>query len=635
MTEIKKAELKSLDIAEEKRQHLRQLFPEVFAEKKVDFEKLRQVLGENIETGRERYGMNWAGKSECIQIIQKPTVATLKPFPEESVNFDTTENLFIEGDNLEVLKLLQKSYYGKVKMIYIDPPYNTGNDFIYPDNYSESLETYLKYTGQVDDEGKKFSTNTDTDGRYHTKWLNMMYPRLYLARNLLRDDGLIFVSIDSHEVTNLRRLCDEIFGEENFIESLIWKKRYQGAKEKYCASIHEYVLLYAKTVANINPFYIPSDDDYIRKYYKYKDDKYPTRGPFRTQPLEAGKSMDDRENLMYAIPAPDGTTALPKRQWIWAKERTMEALKKDELFFSKNREGGWSVSFKQYAVDESGEARETKPFSIIEKIFTQHGTVEINDLFNADNIFPFPKPSKLIKHLATIGSDENSIILDFFAGSATTAHSLLDLNKQDGGHRKFILVQLPEICSPDSEAFKAGYKTIADIGKERIRRVIKKLSEENVQARIDDNAEKPIDLGFRVFKLDRSNFRVWDGVVDTSSPDYEKKMPEQVLMHVDHIDKSATQADILYELLLKSGFELTCEVKTVSIAGKTVYSVQDGQLYICLERELTADLIKAIAEKEPQAVIFLDEGFAGNDQLKTNAALIMKSKSKETEFKTV
>lgn len=631
MEGIKKLDLKSKNITEEQKAKLKELFPEVFTENKIDFDKLRLTLGDEVDDGEERFGMTWPGKRDCFKIIQEPSIGTLKPCRDGSVNWDKTENLFIEGDNLEALKLLQKSYYGKIKMIYIDPPYNTGNEFIYPDKYSESLETYLAYTGQVDAEGRKFSTNKEAEGRFHSKWMNMIYTRLFLARNLLKEDGLVFVSIDNNEVDNLKKCCNEIFGEENFIEQMVWKKRYQGAKEKYFASIQEYIFVYCKNINNLKPFFIPSSKKYIENYYTEKDEYYSERGPFRTQPLEAGKSMGDRENLIYPVPAPDGTEVMPKRQWVWGKERTLEALKNGTLSFKKDRDGKWAISFKQYLKDKNGEIRKTKPFSIINNIFTQHGTKEISDLFGSGNIFPFPKPTKLIKLLLNIGApdkEKHQIILDLFAGSGTCACAVMDLNFEDGGNRKFIMVQLPEPCSEKTEAFKAGYKTITDIGKERIRRVIKKIQEELDNEDPIALPKADIDLGFKVFKLNKSNFKIWDGNIA------HKPIQEQLKLAIDHIDPNSKEEDILYEILLKSGFELTTPVEKLTIEGKKVYSVAEGALLICLEKNLTKNLIRAIAEKEPHRVVCLDSGFKGNDQLKTNAVQIMKSFKVES-FRTV
>jgi len=629
--EIEKLDLKSVDIVEEKREQLKALFPEAFTEgQKIDFERLKLALGEMVDPGKERYGMNWPGKADCFKIIQQPSIAALTPARDESVAFDTTENLFIEGDNLEVLKLLQKSYFGKVKMIYIDPPYNTGNDFIYPDDYSESLDTYLRYTGQIDNEGRKYSTNTEADGRFHSKWMNMMYPRLFLARNLLREDGVIFISIDDHEVSNLRKLCDEIFGEVNFIEQIIWKKRYGGgAKEKHLVSVHEYILVYAKQIESIGELFVPYSQVAIERYYTQKDERIEERGPYRTHPLEATKSMGERRNLVFPITAPDGTEVMPKRQWLWSKDRVTQALSKGDLAFLRDKDGNWSVHTKQYLKDENGDIRKSKAFSIIDNVFTQHGTNEIIDLFGDAQIFPFPKPIGLLKPLLDLVADKDSIILDFFAGTASSTHAVLELNK-DGGNRKFIMVQLPEPTDENSEAHKAGYKTIADIGKERIRRVIKRIKDEQEKKKDMFSGDKPQpDLGFKVFKLQPSNFKLWDGDVAKD----EEAIKKQIELFVEHINPQSSQEDILYEILLKSGFPLTTKIEKTVLAERDVFSIADGSMLICLEKDLTPEVIKEMAEMKPVRVVCLDEGFKGNDQLKTNAVQIMKTRN--ITFRTV
>lgn len=637
---IDAVDLSSLNITELQKQKLKALFPEVFTEgNKIDFDRLKMTLGEVVEVNKERFGMSWAGKADCFKTIQQPSIATLVPARDESVDFDSTENVFIEGDNLEVLKLLQKSYLGKVKMIYIDPPYNTGSDFIYPDNYSENLETYLEYTGQVDGEGRKFSTNVETDGRFHSKWMNMMYPRLFLAKNLLREDGVIFISIDDNEVKNLRAICDEVFGEENFVDCIIWKKRYGGgAKEKYLVTLHEYVLFYAKNLDELDPIYIQTSADSIERYYKFKDENFNIRGGYRTHPLEATKSMGDRPNLIFPIPAPNGQMVYPKRQWLWSKERVEEALDRGELAFLKDKDGNFSVHTKQYLKDEFGNVRQSKAFSIIEDVFTQHGTNEVIDVFGNAQVFSFPKPTTFLNKLLSVGlqSDKRDIVLDFFAGSATTAHAVMDLNKEDGGNRKFICVQLPEPTDEKSEAFKAGYQTIAEISKERIRRAAAKIKAEQLETQAkpdlfdDGTANTVLDLGFRVFKLQKSNFKVWDA----NTPKDPEAIQQALELHVDHIDPQAAQEAILFELLLKSGFELTTPIKNLTLANKEVYSIADNALLICLDKALTPEVIRAMAELNPSRVICLDEGFQDNDQLKTNAVLIMKSQG-VNDFRTV
>jgi adenine-specific DNA-methyltransferase len=647
MTELpQKLDLRSQDIAEDKRQELLRLFPEIRTEgNKLDFDRLKLALGEAVDVGKERYGMNWPGKADCFKAIQTPSLATVLPGPEESVNFDDTENLVIEGDNLEVLKLLQKSYLGKIKMIYIDPPYNTGSDFIYPDEYAESLQTYLEYSGQADPAGKKFSTNTETDGRFHSKWLNMMYPRIYLARNLLRDDGLILISIDDHELKALRFLMDDIFGEENFVDNIVWKKRYGGgAKEKHLVTLHEYVLVYARTKDSIADIYVPLTPELIERYYKNKDDNFERRGPFRTHPLESMKSFGERANLRFPIKAPDGTMVMPKRQWRWSPSRVEQATKDGELYFSKDKKGSWVIGSKQYLRDDEGQ-RETKFFSVIDDVYTQHGTNEIVEIFGDAQVFGFPKPSKLVVKLLQFATtqDGGDLVLDFFAGSGTTAHAVLDINKQDGGNRKFILVQLPEPLDPNDKNQKAAAdfcdsigkpRNLSEITKERVRRVIKKLNDGDA-GKLELKGKQ--DRGFRDFKLAESNLKPWDAALPQTAPALER----QLELHVNHIRGGRTNRDILFEVLLKSGYPLTTPVETVIIAGKTVHSVAGGQLLICLERKLTLELVRAMAERNPERVVCLDEGFEGNDQLKTNAAHIFEptdrreAKSDARRFRTV
>jgi len=633
MSEIEKFPLTSMDITAEQKEKLKQLFPEVFTEgDKIDWDKLRLTLGENVDVGKERFGMNWPGKADCFKIIQQPSLATLIPARDESVNFDTTENLFIEGDNLEVLKLLQKSYLGKIKMIYIDPPYNTGNDFIYPDNYSETLETYLAYTGQVDSEGRKFSTNTDTEGRFHSKWMNMMYPRLFLAKNLLKDDGLIFISIDDKEVDNLKKLCNEIFGEENIIEQIVWKSKFgAGAKPRGFITLHEYILCYSRNASLIDSISVPMTDKARKMYYK-KDEKFADRGYYGTWPLDT-TSMDERPNLRFPI-IWNGKEIWPKKQWLWSKERVDEALRNNELIIRQTKEGKFSVRYKKYEKDKEGTEKKSTPLSVIDNIYTQDGTKELVDLGLA-GIFDFPKPAKLIKEFIKIETNETltneDIILDFFAGSGSTGQASLELNFDDSRQRKFILIQLPEKIQEDSEPFKTGFKTISDICKERIRRVLKKIEEDQIQnADMFTDDDQNFDLGFKVFKLAPSNFSTWNANVDKTA----EAIGKQLELHVDHISDKADQEAILYELLLKSGFELTTKIEKLEIVGKTVFSIGEGELLICLERELTNELIKAMAERKPARVICLDEGFQNNDQLKTNAALIMKTKG-VVKFQTV
>ena len=621
----------SLDISTENRARLKALFPSVFTEtvndtgelvESVDFEKLKAEMGtftDLFESRRERYGMDWPGKKDALQLIQTPSYATLKPCREESVNFDTTENLFIEGDNLEVLKLLQKSYYGKVKMIDIDPPYNTGKEFIYPDNYSESLDTYLEYAGLIDGEGKKFSTNTANEGRFHTKWLNMMYPRLYLARNLLRDDGVIFIHIDDNEVSNLRKVCDEIFGEENFVATYLWKKKgtttnVEGAK---VSSLTEYIICYKKSENDGLNYRVVEKET---RNYPFND----AEGRYRSTVIEKKNAgAYERKTMQFEIV---GQKPREGKRWQIGEDLARKLEKKNRFYIDDG-----IVKLKIYDFEDK-DTTSAYPNLLFENGSTDSAASQLNDLFGVQELFDNPKPTELLNSLITYCDSENkdSIILDFFAGSCTTAHAVLDQNKQDGGNRKFIMVQLPEPCDEDSEAFKAGYKTIADIGKERIRRVIKKIQEES-KGQLDFQGSK-MDLGFKVFKLDQSNFKIWDGAVDETADG--KKIEKQLELQIEHINPKATEDDILYELLLKSGYTLTTKVESLLLAGKKVYSIENGDLLICLEKKLTKEVITEMARKEPARVICLDTGFSGNDQLKTNAVQIMKSHKVE-DFRTV
>ena len=507
-------ETRSADVVAENLEHLKVLFPEAFTEGKVDFDVLKQLLGGAVDKHEEKYGLNWHGKRQARQLALTPSTGTLRPCPEESVDWDTTQNLMIEGDNLEVLKLLQKSYTGKVKLIYIDPPYNTGKDFVYPDDYRDNIQNYLELTGQIDGENRKLSSNTEASGRFHTDWLNMIYPRLKLGRDLLRDDGCFFVSCDDCEISNVRKMGDEIFGEENFIDTIIWKKRYGGgAKEKHLVSIHEYIVAYAKNIEAIGPISIPLSESSIERYYKLRDEHFEARGPYRTHPLEAMKSFEDRPNLSFSIRAPDDSEIRPKRQWRWSRERMDEAIAKGEVAFIKTRGGEWTAYSKQYLKDDSGETRSAKVFSIIDGIYTQAGTNEIVEYFDDARVFPFPKPSNLLKKLVELSSSDakDDVIVDFFAGSGTTADAVFTQNTEDHGTRRVLLIQLPELLNPTDRDTKVAAKfclkrnrpsNIVELTKERLRRAASRIK--------DKNPMFTGDLGFRVFKLDTSNIRSWE-----------------------------------------------------------------------------------------------------------------------------
>ncbi len=609
----------SMDIESENKARLQAVFPECFTEGKLDIDKLLSLCGEYITDDYEKYEFKWKGKSECLRLAQRRSTATLRPCAAESVHFDSTQNLYIEGDNLEVLKLLQKSYFRKVKMIYIDPPYNTGSDFVYEDDFADPMRRYVEVTQQTT------KSNPETMGRYHTNWLNMMYPRLRLAANLLCDNGLIFISVDNNEVHNLRKLCDEVFGEENFIECIIWKKRYGGGpKERYLVNLQEYILLYCKNKSDLQDLFIPLSAESIERYYSKRDEFFETKGPYRTQPLEAAKSMDSRENLIYPIPAPDGTEIWPKRQWLWSKERAYEALKSDGLVFNQGTDGQWYIAIKQYLYDENGDTRLTKMPSIIEEIYTQHGSKEIEELLGGTKIFSYPKPSNLIKKLIQVGMGSNDIILDFFSGSATTAHAVMQLNAEDGGNRHFIMVQLPEVCGENSEAFKAGYKNICEIGKERIRRAGNKILESL------DGERPPVDIGFKVFKLDTSNMKLWD---DTPIADGGlATLFERIDGHIDGLKPDRSDGDLLFEILLKMGYPLTARVTAVDMDGLTVYQVEHGEMLICLQEGVTAGHIEQMAAYAPQKVVLAGRGFA-DSSAKANAFYLLENRG--IELKTV
>jgi len=568
----------------------------------VNFELLKHMLSPDVVDGDEAYEFTWVGKKAAIVEANKPIRKTLRPCVAESKDWDTTENLYIEGDNLEVLKLLQESYLGKVKMVYIDPPYNTGNDFIYADDFMRSQEEENEQMGMYDEDENRLFKNTDTNGRFHSDWCSMIYSRLMLARGLLADTGLIFVSIDDCELTNMRRICDEVFGETNFVDTIIWKKRYGGgAKEKWLVSLQEYVLVYCKNAALLGELYVPLTKDSIERYYQKKDENYATRGGYRTHPLEATKSMDARANLVYPIPAPDGSEIWPKRQWLWSKDRAYEALVKGELEIYQGNDGSWQVATKQYLRDADGTERLGKMFSIIENIYTQHGTNEMISLMGNAKIFPFPKPSSFVKQLLPLASDKDSIVLDFFSGSATTAHAVMQLNAEDGGHRKFIMVQLPEPCDEASEAYKAGYKTICEIGKERIRRAGDKIKSESPMTTQD------LDIGFRVLKLDDTNMKDVYYTADA----YDQTMIGQM---ESNIKDDRTDLDLLFGCLIDWGLPLSLPYKSEQIDSCTVHTYNDGDLIACFDANIPESVVKEIAKRKPLRAVFRDSGFASSPE---------------------
>ncbi|MCI7338238.1 MAG: site-specific DNA-methyltransferase [Bacteroidales bacterium] len=615
---------------DEKINALRALMPEVFDEGKIDWEKLKATLGESVDFSNERYVLNWAGKSDAFRVMQRPSSATLVPCREESVDFDTTQNIFIEGENMEVLKVLQKSYFGKIKMIYIDPPYNTGNDsFIYPDKFSETKEAYLRRVGDKDEDGYMtrdgmFRKNSKENGQYHSNWLSMMMPRLYLAKSLLREDGVIFISIDDNEVHNLRLLMNEIFGEENFVAELIWKSKSGGANDsRYIAIDHEYILCYAKDADNLPQFI--DKNAVVTTSYNLKDE----RGEYALDRLDK-QSLGYIESLDYPIVGPDGTiyTVEHKNQdvkvarWRWSEETVKDRY--DELVFKNGY-----VYTKNYKKDSS-----ISRSLLIDERFgrTRTGKTDFTDIFEAA-YFSSPKPIKLIRYFIDIIDDKEATILDFFAGSGTTAHAVMQLNKEDGGNRKFICVQLSELCDANSEAYKAGYRTIADISKERIRRASAKIraevateqAKQQGQLSFDDASQTAMpDLGFKVFKLSDSNFKEWREIHGTD----QEQWKQQTIDFLNPVAENATTDNLVYELLLKNGKNLNSTIRH----EQGCYNINSGELILLLESANQATLDYALSQ-HPQKVIALDSLFEGNDQLKTNTALQFRAAG--INFKTI
>ena len=607
---------KTPDIAEENIQKLKQIFPDVFTEDKVDFEKLQQVLGEYVEDSKERYNFTWNGKGRALRLSQTPSLGTLRPCKEESKDWDSTQNLYIEGDNLEVLKLLQKSYHGKVKMIYLDPPYNTGKDFVYPDDFHDSLDNYKKLTGQVDSEGNRISTNTEASGRYHTDWLNMMYPRLRLARNLLTDDGVIFISIDDNEVDNLKKICNEVFGEDNFVAQIA----YQGLDTvkndaKYFSDNHEYVICYAKKKDNTIIKGQKRTEKHNKVYKNYDNDP---KGAYLLTPLHA-KSGNINNQYEYTFAnglkfsPPQGTYHRFSRESLSNMERN------GQIYF-----GAVVPQKKTYLSEVSEYVKLTTFWDYKLAGSTRQSNKEIAELVDK-GMFDNPKPVKLLRLLIDAVVEKDDIILDFFSGSSTTAHAVMQLNAEDGGNRKFIMVQLPEQTDEKDEAYKAGYMNICEIGKERIRRAGEKIKEEKgLEA-------QSLDIGFKVLKLDTSNIRKWQ-------PDYDN-LEQSLLDYVDNYMEGRTELDVVYEIMLKYGLDLTYPVDEFTLAQKKVYSIGFGMLMICLDDEITTEVAKGILEKvkelapESTRVVFKDNGFK-TDSNKTNIKEILKSGGIE-EFITI
>ena len=659
----------SMDLENMNMEKLKAVFPECFAEGKLDIDKLLSLCGEYIDNDFEKYSFTWKGKAECLRLAQKRSTGTLRPCPEESVNWDTTQNLYIEGDNLEVLKLLQTAYFRKVKMIYIDPPYNTGNDFVYEDDFADPMSRYKEITQQTT------KSNPETMGRFHTNWLNMMYPRLRLAANLLRDDGVIFISIDENEVTNLRKICDEVFGEENFVAQITVQTNPRGRTfDRFIAKTHEYIVVYVKAIDVDALYEIPKDEKAIAGYSKsdengsYRLLELRNRNPVfnRTnRPLMFYPFYADPEKLDVSLEKTDRHTVeiYPRNSqgvdgcWTWGLSKAKSQI--SLLVANLASTGKWSVFRKDY-LEGSSLFTKSKGLWLEKEMNHENGKEMIGQLFG-NTPFDFPKSVDYIKKCLLLGTcKENDIILDFFSGSATTAHAVMQLNKEDGGNRKFICVQLPELCDENTEAYKAGYKNICEIGKERIRRAGKQI--QNTVAKIDIGTkehelnfgekqislmsntvkvEEPtidvkqyetdnLDIGFRVLKLDTSNLNTWD-----ATPIEENQMElfvERMNNMIHRVKADRTDMDMVFEIMLKLGVQPTAAVEKKDINGKAVYSVEDALILICLDKNINPEDVEAMAEFAPGKIVISRDSFA-DDTAMSNAHYILKDR--EIELKLV
>lgn len=623
-----KMDKNGMDLGKVNIERLKEIFPECVADGKVDFDALKVALGDDIDTSKEKYSFNWVGKANAMKIALTPSAGTLIPCKEKSKDWDKTENLYIEGDNLEVLKILEKTYHNKIKMIYIDPPYNTGKDFVYHDDFHDNIQNYL------DNSSQSYRTNPETAGRFHTDWLNMMYPRLKIARELLTDDGVIFISIDDNEQSNLKKLCDEIFGESNLVAQIPWQSRSSIQNDTDFSVNHEYLCVYAKNRRQENRRLNESNyvdwhkhDSFVCRPLPLDKDKYDNpdndpRGPWKADPFDA---PNVRPNLTYPVTNPNtGEQHLPPRgrHWRFLPEKFSSALADNRIVWTNNGLGRPQLKVFYEEKKEFGSI-DNSWFSA-EKIGTSTaGTKELIKLFNGATYFDTPKPiSLLLKLLFLANTAEDCIILDFFSGSATTAHAVMQLNAEDGGKRKFILVQLPEECDEKSEAYKAGYNTICDIGEERIRRAGAKIYDELEEKRAKaglfaDNEKDPdsLDLGFKVFKLDSTNIKPWDATV---------KYDEQTIFELndDVIKEGRRDLDVVYEIMLKYGV-FNMPLKEERVNGKSVYSVGGGYMIISLNDEITTDDVLGIASLKPKAVVFKESGFV-DDNAKINADYTLK-----------
>lgn len=638
-----KMKMESIDMTQENIEKIGNLFPNCITEtrdkdgklkKAVNFEMLKQMLSPEILAGDEAYEFTWVGKKASIVEANKPIRKTLRPCPEESVNWDSTENLYIEGDNLEVLKLLQESYLGKVKMIYIDPPYNTGHDFIYNDNFAMTSEEYTSEGGEIDQAGNRMIKNTDTNGRFHSDWCSMLYTRLLLARNLLSDNGVIFISIDDNEQENLKKICDEIFGKENFASNIVWQKKTGASDAKGIATITENILVYVKEKTLYAQTFTKNSCSYDLNRYKYTDEFINERGPYYIDNLDRG-GLSYSDSLNYGIKCPDGTVTFPNGRleyvndgwiWKWSKKKLEWAKKNKFIEFRKTdkKKSGWSVCYKNYLnVDNENNLieRAAPHKNLITEILNANAAATMKEIFGTNSFFNYSKPIGLINKVIEFTQCSNDIVMDFFSGSATTAHAVMQLNAKDGGHRKFIMVQLPEITDEKSEAHKAGFKNICEIGKERIRRAGKKIIEEHPE--VADS----LDIGVRVLKLDESNMNN----VYYNPSEYSQDLLSQM---ESNVKEERTDLDLLFGCLLEWGLPLSLSYSSETMEGCTVHNYNDGDLIACFDEEVPDSVIKEIAKQKPLRAVFRDSSFSDSPS-KINVGEIFKLLSPETRVKVI
>lgn len=617
-----KLKMQTANKADENFKKLAAMFPNAVTEtidengevvRAIDKDVLMQEISCKVVDGNEeRYQFTWPDKKKSILLANTPINKTLRPCREESVDFDNTENLYIEGDNLEVLKLLQETYLGKIKMIYIDPPYNTGNDFVYEDDFVQNTEEYLENSGQFDDDGNRMVQNTESNGRFHTDWLNMIYPRLKLAKDLLTDDGVIFISIDDNEKNNLTNICNEIFGRNNLVGVILWKKKTNGNNMGFLPPVHDYILCYAKNLLAITDMGYPVTDEYIAKTFSNPDND--PRGAWKTTDLSA-----NHKGPYFAITNPKtGEVHFPPkgRYWVFNEREVLKRIADGRIIFGKS--GNGKPVQKVFAANRKFSKRRVDSWWDNNGM-NEDATQELTELLGEAKLFTHPKPSKLIYHICKIYTDNNDYILDFFSGSATTAHAVMKLNAEDNGKRKFIMIQLPEVTDEKSEAYKAGYKNICEIGKERIRRVAKKIAEENPESRFDG--------GFRVLKCDTSNMKN----VYYNPAEYE---PSLFTSLENNIKEDRTSEDLLFQVMLDLGVLLSSKIKEIIIAGKRIFNVEDNYLIACFDDNVTEEVISEIAKQRPYYFVMRDSSMA-NDSVATNFEQIFAAYSPDTVRKVL